>query len=98
LMTKGMDWFNKLAQQQEMETTRQEVSSHDAELQTLHAKAKAFEGIPFVGSIGYVLTIVNGVVRRFNPQNTAESIGDVLLTEGFFEAVEAGRLVKYQTA
>ena len=98
LMTKGMDWFNKLAQQQEMETTRQEVSSHDAELQTLHAKAKAFEGIPFLGSSGYVLTIVNGVVRRFNPQNTAESIGDVLLTEGFFEAVEAGRLVKYQTA
>jgi len=98
LMSKGMDWFNKLIHQQETETTRQEVSSRDAELQTLHAKAKTLEGIPFVGASGYVLTIANGVVRRFNPHNTAETIGDVLLTEGFFEAIAAGRLVKYQTA
>ena len=98
LMTKGMDWFNKLAHQQEVETIRQEVSAQDAQLHALQAKGKTLEGIPFVGSSGYVLTIVNGVVRRFNPQNTAETIGDVLLTEGFFEAVDAGRLIKYQTA
>lgn len=98
LMTKGMDWFNKLAYQKELETTKQEIRSQDVALQALHAKAKAFEGIPFVGSSGYVLTIVNGVVRRFNPQNTAETIGDVQLTEGFFEAVASGRLIKYQTA
>lgn len=65
----------------------------------LQSKAKEFEGIPFLASkSGFVLTVINGVIRRFNPTNIAENIGDVGLTNEFFDAIADGRLVKYHTA
>lgn len=96
LMDKGIPWFNKISTQPQVNAAAIEVESEN-EL-AFQDKAKAIEGIPFIGQSGYVLTIVGGLVRRFNPKNIAENVGDVPLTNGFFDAIECGRLVKYQTA